>query len=260
MMRSHGTNTPREIWQFGEKGTWSYDAIEKYIKLRYRLIPYLYSTAWQVTSNGASIMEPLYFDFEQDEKAHTIVDEYMFGESILVSPVTESMYIKSEKRDGKYINAVEDFSDIKTSEVYLPQGSKWIDFWTGKTLEGGQMIERKTPIDLMPLYLKAGSIIPWGPEVQYAEEKKWDQLEIRIYPGADGKFVLYEDENDNYNYVTGQYSTIEFQWNDKTQTLTIGEQEGDFTGIIKSRTFNLAVINKNNGLGLNKTAISSAVK
>lgn len=253
MMRSHGTDTPREIYQFGAKGDWAYDAIEKFIKLRYRLLPYIYSTSWDVTMNRSSMMRALVMDFPGDEKALDIDNEYMFGKSILVCPVTDSQYVKSEKDGKKYINSVEDFSKVKSSKVYLPAGTTWVDFWDGKSYKGGQTVERKTPIDILPLYVKAGSILPWGPEVQYAKEKDAGKLEIRIYPGADGEFTLYEDEGDNYNYEKGQYATIKFVWNDKARVLTIAKREGSFPGELASRQFNVVMIGKNAGTGLTET-------
>jgi alpha-D-xyloside xylohydrolase len=248
MMRSHGTDAPREIYQFGNKGEKHYDAIEKFIRLRYRLLPYIYSTAWDVTSNQSTMMRALMMDFPNDKNAWDINDEFMLGKSILVSPVTQPMYIKHEK-DGKVEKKTEDFSIVKTKETYLPAGANWVDFWTGETLSGGAKVKRETPLDIIPLYVKAGSVIPVGPEVQYAEEKKWDNLEIRIYPGADGKFVLYEDENDNYNYEQGQYATITFTWDDKKKMLTIGERRGSFPGMLENRKFNVVIAGKDNSVG-----------
>ena len=147
----------------------------------------------------------------------------------LVSPVTNAMYVKPGV-SGKDTVQVEDFSNIKSKETYLPAGNDWFDFWTGEKFSGGNKVSKQTPLDIIPLYVKAGSIIPVGPNVQYAEEKKWDDLEIRIYPGANGKFVLYEDENDNYNYEKGVYSTISFNWDDKKKTLTISDRNGSFPG------------------------------
>jgi alpha-D-xyloside xylohydrolase len=233
MMRSHGADAPREIYQFGEKGEPVYDAIEKYIKLRYSLLPYIYSTSWDVTENHSSMMRALVMDFPNDKKALNIDDQYLFGKSILVCPVTERMYNE---------NGQADFSTVKERELYLPAGTRWIDFWTGEMLEGGQIITRETPLDIMPLYVKAGSIIPIGPDVQYAEEKEWDNLEIRIYEGADGEFTLYEDENDNYNYEKGLYSTITFNWNDGSKTLTISDREGSFPGMLTERKFNILIV------------------
>jgi alpha-D-xyloside xylohydrolase len=233
MMRSHGADAPREIYQFGQNGEPIYDAIEKYINLRYSLLPYIYSTSWDVCEHQSSMIRALVMDFPSDKKTFNIDDQYMFGKNILVCPVTESMY----NQDGK-----EDFSSVKNRELYLPAGTNWIDFWTGEALEGGHTITKETPIDIMPLYIKAGSIIPIGPDVQYAEEKPWDNLEIRIYEGADGKFTLYEDENDNYNYEKGLYSTIRFNWDDSNNTLIISGREGSFPGMLTDRKFNIVIV------------------
>ncbi|HKM94545.1 MAG TPA: TIM-barrel domain-containing protein [Prolixibacteraceae bacterium] len=241
MMRSHGTDAPREIYQFGQKGEPIYDAIEKFINLRYYLLPYIYSTAWDVTNNHSTIMRPLMMDFSNDRNVLDINDEYMFGKSILVCPVTESMYSKNGK---------EHFNHTKSRELYLPEGANWIDFWTGERIKGGQTIKKESPIDIIPLYIKSGSILPFGPKVQYAEEKKWDDLEIRIYEGSDGEFTLYEDENDNYNYEKGKYSTITFKWNDAKKTLTIEDRKGSFPGILKKRKFNIVRVLKNKAVGI----------
>jgi alpha-D-xyloside xylohydrolase len=253
LMRSHGADAPREIYQFGTKGTKYYDAIEKYINLRYRLLPYIYSTSWDVTANQSSMMRALMMDFPHDKNALDINDEYMFGKSVLVSPVTTAMYVKPAV-NGRDTIQVEDFSAVKSKETYLPAGSDWYDFWTGEKLLGGNKVSKQTPIDITPLYIKAGSIIPVGPNVQYAEEKRWDTLEIRIYPGASGVFVLYEDENDNYNYEKGIYSTITFSWDDKKKMLTIGDTKGSFPGMLKSRRFNIVVVSETKGGGENMIA------
>jgi len=244
MMRSHGADAPREIYQFGKKGNKVFDAIEKYIHLRYRLLPYIYSTSWDVTANHSSMFRALVMDFAHDKIALDINDQFMFGKSILVSPVTNAMYIKPVI-NGKDTLLVEDFSRVKTKETYLPSGTDWFDFWTGEKLSGGKKTTKETPLDIIPLYIKAGSILPMGPSVQFAEEKKWDELEIRIYPGADGKFVLYEDEHDNYNYEKGVYSTITFTWDDKKKTLTLHERNGSFPGMLKSRAFNIIMVTGN---------------
>jgi len=248
MMRSHGTDAPREIYQFGKRGDWSFDAIEKYINLRYQLLPYIYSTAWGVASHSESFMRALITDFASDKKVVNINDEYMFGHSILVAPVVNAMYVS--KKEGKI---VEDFGAIKTQKVYLPKGSEWIDFWTGEKQHGDQEVEKAAPIDIIPLFVKAGSILPFGQKVQYAEEKKWDKLEIRIYPGANGEFKLYEDENDNYNYEKGLNSTITMKWDDQSKTLTIGERKGSFKGMLKNRTFNIVLVSPQSGAGVNTT-------
>lgn len=243
MMRSHGTDTPREIYQFGAKGDWAYDAIEKFINLRYRFLPYNYSNAWEVAADG-TMMRALVMDFAADKKVRSIDNEYMFGKSLLVCPVTDSMY--TSRANG---NTAVDLNAIKKQKLYLPAGTPWVDFWTGEKLAGGQEVEKEAPIDIMPLYVKAGSIIPLGPFQQYTYEKKPDALEIRIYEGADGKFSLYEDEGDNYNYEKKICSFIDFEWNDKTRTLTIKDRKGSFPGMLLNRTFNVVVVNKGNGTG-----------
>jgi alpha-D-xyloside xylohydrolase len=249
MMRSHGTDAPREIYQFGKKGDTIYDAIEKSIKLRYSLLPYIYSASWDVTANQSTLTRALVMDFSDDKDALDIDNEYMFGKSLLVCPVTTPMYSK-KLIQGKDTTNVEDFSKIKKEEVYLPKGSAWYDFWTGEKISGGQKVSKEAPIDIIPLYVKAGSIIPMGPEVQYATEKKWDNLEIRVYPGTDGKFVLYEDELDNYNYEKGFYSTITFQWDDANKELIIGERKGSFPGMLEERKFNIVKVSTKAGTGM----------
>jgi len=240
MMRSHGTDAPREIYQFGKKGDKIYDAIEKAINLRYILLPYIYSVSWDVTSNQSTMMRALVMDFPKDKQALDINDQYMFGKSILVCPVTSQMYSKDTQ---------EDFNTIKSRELYLPKGTDWIDFWTGDKFSGGQKINKEVPVDIIPLYVKAGSIIPLGPKVQYATEKRWDDLEIRVYEGANGSFTLYEDENDNYNYEKGIYSTITFSWNDAKKELTISDRKGSFSGMLAERKFNIIRVAKGKGTG-----------
>jgi len=232
MMRSHGTDIPREIYQFGKKGEPVFDAIDKFINLRYTLLPYIYSVSWDVSANQSTFMRALFMDFVNDKKAWTINNEYMFGKSILAAPVVKAQYTpeilvkvdeqsgwnKQDEKAGGTEIAI-DFTAEKAMQVYLPSGTSWYDFWTNEKFNGGQEITKKTTIDIMPLYIKAGAILPIGPKVQYATEKKWDNLEIRIYPGADGKFSLYEDEFDNYNYEKGKYTEIEFLWNDAAKNL-----------------------------------------
>jgi alpha-D-xyloside xylohydrolase len=258
MMRSHGADAPREIYQFGKKGDKAYDAIEKFVNLRYSLLPYIYSTSWDVTSNHSSMMRALVMDFANDKNALDINDQFMFGKSIMVSPVTKAMYVKPFA-NGKDTFMAEDFSTVKTKETYLPNGAIWYDFWTGEKFTGDKKIVKETPIDLIPLYVKAGSILPVGPSVQYATQKKWDTLEIRIYPGADGKFVLYEDENDNYNYEKGKYTLIPFTWNEKMQTLTVGDLQGAYPGSLTKRVFNIVFVGEGNGSGVENANTKKAI-
>lgn len=255
VFRSHGADAPREIWQFGKKGEPVYDAIEKMIRLRYRLIPYLYSTAWQVTSNNESYIRPLFSDFAADKRVWDMTDELMFGRCILAAPIvnplyTEEQIIKEDAMTGWDRNNVKmkenknedvDWSQSKTVTKYLPQGTDWYDFWTNTRMKGGQSVTIQATLDQVPMYVRAGSILPLGPEMQYVGEKPWDNLELRVYPGADGSFVLYEDEGDNYNYEKGVYSTITFQWNDKSKILTISQRKGDFPGMLQKRQFTIVL-------------------
>ena len=243
LMRNHCSSPMKnEIDLFGKEGDWAYDVQKQYIELRYRLLPYLYSLSGAVVQENATIMRPLVMDFASDRKALLLDDEYMFGKSFLVCPVTEPLYTK--KVEGN--KGVLTVSDVETAsspyKVYLPAGTQWVDFWTNESLEGGQEVDRECPIDLMPLYVKAGSVIALGPKVQYATEKKWDNLDICIYPGADGEFTLYEDEFDNYNYEKGQFSTIKFQWDDSERTLTICDREGNYPGMLKRRNFRVTLM------------------
>ena len=255
VFRSHGADAPREIWQFGKKGEPVYDAIEKQIRLRYRLLPYLYSTAWQVTSNNDSYMRPLFADFAHDKNVWDMTDEFLFGRSILAAPIvtpqyTEEKIIRTDAMTGWNRNDVRgqkddvrnvDFTAAKTAVKYLPKGTTWYDYWTNKPYKGGQRVTLETTFDRVPMFVRAGSILPLGPEMQYVGEKSWDHLELRVYPGADGSFTLYEDEGDNYNYEKGAYSVIPFSWNDKTRTLTLGDRQGNYPGMLQKRQFTVVL-------------------
>ena len=256
VFRSHGADAPREIWQFGQKGEPVYDIIEKMIRLRYRLIPYLYSTAWQVTSNNDSYMRPLFADFAADRKVWDMTDEFMFGHSILACPIVDPQYTEEKivrtdamtgwdrqtaKEDGQNSVGGSSFTGLKETTKYLPKGADWYYFWTGQRYKGGQNVKLTTSLETVPMFVRAGSILPLGPEMQYVGEKAWDSLEIRVYPGADGSFTFYEDEGDNYNYEKDVYSTITFKWNDRTRTLTIGQRQGSFPGMLNNRKFTVVL-------------------
>lgn len=257
MMRSHGTDVPREIYQFGNKGEVVYDVIEKFIKLRYSMLPYIYSTSWDVSKNNSSFLRALSMDFSSDKKTWDINNEYLFGKSFLVVPIINSQYtpekiVKTDENEGwnktdanKKENSLSniDFTQNKTVNVYLPTGSDWFDFWTNEKFNGGQEIVKTVNLQSIPLYVKAGSIIPFGSDVQYATENKWDNLTLKIYPGADADFVLYEDEFDNYNYEKGDYTEIPFHWNEKSKTLTINSRKGNFKGMIDKRNFTVILQN-----------------
>lgn len=252
MMRSHGTDLGREIYQFGGKGEPIYDAIEKTIKLRYSLLPYIYSTSWEVSNKQSSFMRALFMDFAKDKQTWDIKDQFMFGKNILVAPILKAQYtpekvVKVNEEDGwnrvnaqdKGNNAPTDFTQPKSTQIYLPAGTSWYDFYSNEKLNGGQHIDVTTTIDHIPLYVKAGSIIPIGPDVQYATEKKWDNIELKVYTGADGTFTLYEDEFDNYNYEKGDYTEIPIEWNNTSRNLTIGTRKGSYIGMQTERTFNI---------------------
>ena len=253
VFRSHGADAPREIWQFGQKGEPVYDAIEKQIRLRYRLLPYLYSTAWQVTSNNQSYLRPLFSDFAADNKVWDLTDEFMFGSSILAAPIVEAQYTQEkiiredamtgwDRKEVSGETAVQaDWTASKTATKYLPKGASWYDFWTGRLYKGGQNVVLTTTLDKVPMFVRAGSILPLGPEMQYVGEKSWDNLEIRIYPGANGEFTLYEDEGDGYNYEQGYYSNIIFTWTDRTRTLHISARQGGYKGMLLDRKFTLVL-------------------
>lgn len=233
MMRSHGTEVPREIPLYGKPGDVVYDALVGAVKMRYSLLPYIYSTAWKVSSQDGTFQRALMMDFPSDRRGYEVANEFMFGDAFLVAPVVNAQYTE-EKRE--FSSEVVDFTAPgKSTVVYLPAGTSWYDYYSGKTYKGGQEIEYETRFDRIPLFVRSGSIVPIGPDVQYSSEKPWDNLEIRVYAGQKGEFTLYEDEGDNYNYEKGMYSTIKFSLNGSK--LTIGERQGEYEGMIANRTF-----------------------
>jgi alpha-D-xyloside xylohydrolase len=211
----------------------------KFDNLRYRLMPYIYSLSWKVTSKSYTMMRALAFDFRTDPAIKDIRDQYMFGPAFLVNPVTEQMYSVDTA-----------FPVEKSRRVYLPKGANWFDFWTGMTFMGGQTMKANAPIETLPLFVRAGSIVPMGPFLQYATEKPADPIELRVYPGADGEFTLYEDENDTYNYEKGSFATILIRWDEKKNTLTIDDRRGKFPGMLKQRTFHVIWVGNRHGAGL----------
>lgn len=242
MMRSHGADIYRELYYFGNPGDPVYDALLDAIRLRYRLMPYTYSHAWQVSHHDDSFMRALFMDFKNDKQTWDNKREFMYGRNLLVCPVLDPLYTeeKIERTRGKEYPTV-DWTAEKRYDVYLPQGTKWYDYYTNQCYDGGQELSTLAPLAYAPLYVKAGSIIPLGPDVQYTNEKPWDNLDIIVYPGANGEFTLYEDEGDNYNYEKGLYSTITFKWNDKSGVLTIDKRQGSFPGMLTQRTFNVKI-------------------
>jgi alpha-D-xyloside xylohydrolase len=193
------------------------------------MLPYIYSLAWKTTNERYTPMRPLVMDFRTDFRAADIGDQFMYGPAFLVNPVTEPA--------------------ATTRHLYLPKAT-WFDFWTGASQVGGKAIDAPAPIETMPLFIRAGSILPLGPDLEWASQKPADPLELRIYRGADGSFTLYEDEGDTYNYEKGLLATIPLAWDDAKQTLVIGDRKGEFPGMLKERTFNVVFVGPSHGVGI----------
>lgn len=241
IFRAHGTDTPREIWRFGEPGSVFYDTMVKFIRLRYRLLPYIYSLAGMTTLRDYTMMRALAFDFRGDEKVYDIGDQYMFGPALMVCPVTEPMYYAP--------GSVELAGVPKSRPVYLPAGCDWYDFWTGERYEGGRSIVAAAPLDILPLFVRAGSIIPMAHAAQSAEESAIKPLELRVYPGLDGSFSYYEDDGDNYDYEKGRYSLTLMLWDDGSRTLTSERIAGDDTRR-NNRPIHATFVSKGQNIGL----------
>jgi alpha-D-xyloside xylohydrolase len=229
LLRVHGQFPFREMWQFGGESSPAYQAQLKFDRLRYRLLPYLYSLAGAVTQEGGTIMRPLVMDFRDDAKARAIGDEYMFGPALLVNPVTEYQ--------------------ARSRPVYLPAAAGWYDFWTGASLSGGQTIKAAAPYDAIPLYVRAGAIIPFGPELQYTGEKPADPITLYVYAGANGTFTLYEDDGLTNGYEKGGFARIPLRWHDTSRTLHIGARTGTFPGMLTERTFQVILVSKQKPVG-----------
>jgi alpha-D-xyloside xylohydrolase len=228
IFRIHGYQSETEPWKFG---TTVEGNMRKMLDLRYRLLPYIYSEAYQITNSGSTMMRPLVMDFADDNTALDQPYEYMFGRAFLVAPVTEP--------------------GVTECEVYLPRNTTWYDFWSDQKYDGGRAIKTQAPLDRIPLLVRAGSIVPLGKTMQYTGQLPADTLELRVYKGADGQFVLYEDEGDNYNYEKGMFSTINFSWDDAKSILTIGKRNGNFPGMLSKRVFRLVVVAPGAGTGTN---------
>ena len=259
MMRSHGADVPREFYWYGKKGEPVYDALVDAVKLRYTLLPYIYSTSWDVTHNRSTFMRALFMDFLGDKQTWNINNAYMFGKAFLVAPVLHAQYTpevhqkKLKENEGWDRNNKEtakapvltDFTQTKSMEVYLPADTRWYNYWTNEAIEGGQKLTVSTTLNRIPLFVRAGSIVPYGPEVQYTSEKKWDNLTLCIYPGNNGSFTLYEDEGDNYNYENGAYTEIPMNWDNASRILTIGARKGEYNGMLQKRQFIVKTIDGN---------------
>jgi alpha-D-xyloside xylohydrolase len=223
LLRVHGQHPNREMWEFGGDKSPAFEAELKFDRLRYRLLPYIYSLAGAVTHEGGTILRPLVMDFRDDARARELVDQYMFGPAFMVSPVT--------------------VHGARMRDVYLPATKGgWYDFWTGEVAGNGTVVHAPAPFDAIPLHVRAGTIVPLGPELQYTAEKPADPITLYVYSGADAAFTLYEDEGVNYDYEKGASARIALRWNDGKRTLTIGAREGSFPGMLEHRTFDVVVI------------------
>ena len=228
LFRAHGQYPFREPWEIAPEGHPAYESIVYYTKLRYSLMPYIYSLAGKTYFDDYTIMRPLVMDFLGDKKVENIGDTYMFGPAFLVAPVYE---YGARKRD-----------------VYFPESAGWYDFYSNEFYAAGVEKTVDAPYGRMPLYVRAGSIVPCGPEIQWTDQKQADVIDLYVYQGADASFTLYEDENVNYNYEKGAYSKIAFSYDDRMKLLSIEEREGEFPGMLEERTFNIIPVSKN-GVG-----------
>ncbi len=234
LYRTHGQWPFREPWNLAPETHPCYKSIAYYSKLRYNMMPYLYSMTGWVHFKDYTMMRGMIMDFEKDSKVYNLTDQYMFGPAFMVCPVA---YYKMRNRN-----------------VYFPSACGWYDFYTGKYMAGGQTVNVDAPYERIPLFVRAGSIIPFGPDMQYSDEKKPELINLYIYEGADGNFQLYEDEGTNYDYEKGQCATIDFSFSNSTKTLTISDRHGNFDGMLKNRRFNVVLVGKNNAQGFDMNA------
>ena len=234
IFRVHGYVSNAELWNYGPQVE---NILTQYDELRYRLMPYIYSSAWGVTNRGETLMRALPLEFTSDAGARGISDQFMFGSSLLINPVTTG--------------------GATQRTLYLPAGSNWVDFWTGTTVKGGQSITAEAPLDRMPIYAKSGSIVAFGPRVESSSAKA-DPVEVRVYPGANADFTLYEDEGDNYDYEHGAHSVIPIHWDNKAEALTIGDRQGIFPGMLQHRTFHIVSVTNGRGTGISATSEADA--
>lgn len=229
LLRVHGELKPREMWSMGGESHPAYLAELKFDRLRYRMMPYIYSLAGGVTQQAGTILRPLVMDFAADKTARELDDEYMFGPAFLVAPVTTYQ--------------------ARTRAVYLPKGAAWYDFWTGKAAAAGARVEAPAPYDAIPVFVRAGSIVPFGPELQYTGEKAADPLTLYVYDGANGAFTLYEDQGTTYDYEKGAFSQIPIKWDQASGTLTIGKRLGSFPEMLKERTIQVVLVSPGTPVG-----------
>src|SRR6185437_6989633 len=225
IFRSHGHRPENEFWSYPQVEP----ILTEYDKLRYRLMPYIYSLAWKVTSEDSTIMRPLVMDFRSDPNTWNLGDQFMFGPAILVNPILKSA--------------------AKSRSVYLPGATAWYDFWTGASVHGEQTVQAEAPLDRIPLYVRAGSILPMGPEIEYAGQNPEGPIELRVYRGADGRFDMYQDSGDSYDYTKGRHAVIPIRWDDKAGVLTLGAREGSYAGMPATMRFRIVLVGEAHGVG-----------
>ena len=231
LYRAHGQWPLREVWNIAPDNHPAYKTIVWYDKLRYRMMPYLYSIAAWAHLKDYTLMRGLVMDFNGDKNVENIPDQWMFGPSFMACPV------------GYY--------GARSREVYFPQQRGWYDLYTGKYIVGGQTLEVEAPYERIPVFVPEGSIIPFGPEIQWSDEKPAELINLYVYEGKDAEFLLYEDEGTNYNYEKGKYATINISYSESSKTLTIGARKGSFNGMLQNRRFNVVTISKNHAQALN---------
>ena len=242
LYRAHGQWPLREVWNIAPADHPAYKTIVAYDKLRYRLMPYLYSMAGMVHLKDYTMMRGLVMDFNGDDKVLDIKDQWMFGSALMACPVGEYQ---------KY-----------SREVYLPKQKGWYDFYTGAYHAGGQTIVADAPYDKIPVFIPEGAILPIGPEMQWSDEKKPELIDLYVYAGKDGSYTLYEDEGTNYNYEKGKYAVIDFKYDDARKQVTIGARKGSFDGMLQKRRFNIILVDqkKQQGVNLAKSPKGKVVK
>lgn len=225
-----------------------YDAIAASLRLRYRLLPYLYSLAGWTTHRGYTPMRALAFDFRHDPRVFDIVDQFMLGPALLVCPVTHAMHHGpgSTPLDGAQ----------QSRSVYLPAGCGWYDFWTGEHHEGGQTMSVDAPLERIPVFVREDSILPLGPEVQHSGESVAGPLELRVYAGSDGALDLYDDAGDGYGYEDGELSATPLRWDDAERVLSVGGREGSFPGMAPTRRLHPVAVG--GGVGTGAAVLSRA--
>ncbi|MCC8407778.1 glycoside hydrolase family 31 protein [Mucilaginibacter sp. UR6-1] len=238
LQRVHGYQTNTEFWNYGPEVV---QQSLKYLRLRYRLLPYIYTQNAAVSFKGGTLMRPLVMDFPEDQQALEAEDQYMFGPSLLVAPVMQP--------------------SVTTRKVYLPENAGgWFDFWTGRRLNSKTRVNAAADVSTIPLFVKAGSIIPFGPDQQYTQQVKNPVITLRIYPGADADFNLYEDDGESYHYEKGAYSVIPIHWDDRNGTLTLGKRKGSFPGMAGNRLFKIEFISTGAENALRKQYAGNAMK